>query len=332
MWAMHSLIPFLAALAGLGFLAMWLALIAPRRVMRKASGARAPQQRIVAVENMPFLQGFTYSLVHGLVGLFVPTNEEGELASGSPRVPVSGNARYLLMLKQADWHWAPGELNPPTPSAPFWNLETLWGSKIVYALMGGALGLLVLLVPALALKLPAGAALCGAFIGALQGWILPDSRLKASVKKRQHELTVEMSFRIPELAAYVSTGRSIIRAFRYLAGRPGGPFRAEIRRTLAIYDATTSLSVAISQMIERNRMRTLTEFGQQLLLVEQEGGSIGPALDVLSRSAQRTLKRRLDEQAADNAGAMGLPVSGGAMLVVFLLVGGPALYIVLSSL
>jgi pilus assembly protein TadC len=211
-------------------------------------------------------------------------------------------------------------------------LETLWGSKTVYALMGGALGLLVLLVPALVLDLPPVAALCGAFIGALQGWIVPDSRLKAAAKKRQHELTVEMSFRIPELAAYVSTGRSIIRAFRYLAGRPGGPFRAEIRRTLAIYDATTSLSVAISQMIERNRMRALTEFGQQILLVEQEGGSIGPALDVLARSAQRALKRRLDEQAADNAAAMGLPVSGGAMLVVFLLVGGPALYIVLSSL
>ena len=36
--------------------------------------------------------------------------------------------------------------------------------------------------------------------------------------------------------------------------------------------------------------------------------------------------------AADNAAQMGLPVSGGSMLVVFLLVGGPALYIVLSSL
>jgi hypothetical protein len=53
---------------------------------------------------------------------------------------------------------------------------------------------------------------------------------------------------------------------------------------------------------------------------------------VLSQAAQRNLKQRLEEQAADNAAQMGLPVSGGAMLVVFLLVGGPALYIVLSSL
>ena len=321
---MQDLIPILALLTGLGFLAMWLALIAPRRVASTASGPTEPQRRIAAVENVPFLQGFIYSLVRGFIGFLASLDEEGEL--------TSGNQRYLLLLKQADWYWAPGELSPPTPSAPFWNLETLWGSKIAYALMAGALGFLVLLVPALFLGLPPFVALFGAFIGALQGWILPDSKLKAVVKKRQHELTIEMAFRIPELAAYVSTGRSLIRAFRYLAGRPGGPFLAEIRRALAVYDATTSLPSAIQQMIDRNRMRALTEFGQQVLMVEKEGGSIGPALDVLSRSAQRTLKRRLEEQAADNAGAMGLPVSGGAMLVVFLLVGGPALYIVLSSL
>jgi hypothetical protein len=329
---MHSMMPILSALAGLGFLAMWLALIAPRRMAGTAPGPAHRQQRIVAVENLPFLQGFIYSLVRGFVGVFVPLDEEGEPPSVTAGVPLRGNGRYLLLLKQADWYWAPGELSPPTPSAPFWNLETLWGSKITYALMVGAMGFVTLLMLALALRLPPYLALFGAFIGALQGWILPDSKLKAAVKKRQHELTIEMAFRIPELAAYVSTGRSLIRAFRYLAGRPGGPFLAEIRRALAVYDATTSLPIAIQQMIDRNRMRALTEFGQQVLMVEKEGGSIGPALDVLSRSAQRTLKRRLDEQAADNAGAMGLPVSGGAMLVVFLLVGGPALYIVLSSL
>jgi hypothetical protein len=321
---MGDLTPILALLAGLGFLSMWMGLTIPRRVIRAAAGPATPQQRIVAVENMPFFQDFLYSLVRGLVGWITPTNEQGEL--------TSANERYLLLLKQADWYWAPGELNAPTPSAPFWNLETLWGSKVVSALAGGALGFVVLLVPALAVGLPPFGALFGAFIGALQGWITPDSKLRAAVKRRQHELIVEMAHRIPELAAYVSTGRSLVRAFRYLAGRPGGPFGAEIRRLLTVYDATSSLPTAIEGMMARNRMRALTEFGQQILMVEQEGGSIGPALAVLSRAAQRTLKRRLDEQAADNAAAMGLPVSGGAMLVVFLLVGSPALYIVLSSL
>jgi len=317
--------PILAILAGLGFLSMWLGLTIPRRrVVRAASGPATPQQRIATVESLPFLQGFLYSMVRGLIGFVAPVNEQGEL--------TSANERYLQMLKQADWHWAPGELNAPTPSAPFWNLETLWGSKIVAALVGGTVGFLVLLVPSLAMGLPPWGAFFGAFIGALQGWISPDSKLRAAVKKRQHELTIEMAYRIPVLAAYVSTGRSLTRAFRYLAGRPGGPFVAEVRRLLAVYDATTSLSAAIEGLMARNRMRALTEFGQQILMVEKEGGSIGPALDVLSRAAQRTLKRRLDKQAADNAAQMGLPVSGGAMLVVFLLVGGPALYIVLSSL
>jgi pilus assembly protein TadC len=279
------------------------------------------------VESVPFFQGFLYSAARALVGLITPVNEQGEL--------TTANSRYLLLLQQADWYWAPGELSPPTPAAPFWNLETLWGTKVVSALAGGALGFVVLLVPSLALGLPSSfivAPLFGAFIGALQGWIAPDGKLKAAVKKRQHGITVEMAFRLSELAAYVSTGKSIARAFRYLAGRPGGPFVAEIRRLLAVYDATSSLPGALERLIERNRMRALTEFGQQIMMVEQKGGSIGPALNVLSQAAQRNLKQRLEEQAADNAAQMGLPVSGGSMLVVFLLVGGPALYIVLSSL
>jgi hypothetical protein len=325
---MGNFTPYLAALGGLGFLLMWLGLTGPRRraAGRAAttSAPAAPQGRIKLVENAPFFQGFLYSAARGLVGLFTSVNEQGEL--------TTANARYLLLLQQADWYWAPGELSPPTPTAPFWNLETLWGTKVVSALAGGALGLVVLLVPSLALGLPPFGAFFGAFIGALQGWIIPDSKLKAAVKKRQHGITVEMAFRLGELAAYVSTGKSVTRAFRYLAGRPGGPFVAEIRRLLAVYDATSSLSTALERMIERNRMRALTEFGQQIQMVEQRGGSIGPALNVLSQAAQRNLKQRLEEQAADNAAQMGLPVSGGAMLVVFLLVGGPALYIVLSSL
>jgi hypothetical protein len=182
---MGDLTPILALLAGLGFLSMWMGLTIPRRVIRAAAGPATPQQRIVAVENMPFFQDFLYSLVRGLVGWITPVNEQGEL--------TSANERYLLLLKQADWYWAPGELNAPTPSAPFWNLETLWGSKVVSALAGGALGFVVLLVPALAVGLPPFGALFGAFIGALQGWITPDSKLRAAVKKRQHELIVEMA-------------------------------------------------------------------------------------------------------------------------------------------
>ncbi len=319
--------PILAILGGLGFLLMWLGLTGPRRRVGRATAAATPatpQGRIRMVENVPFFQAFLYSAARALVGLITPTNEQGEL--------TTANQRYLLLLQQADWYWAPGELNPPTPAAPFWNLETLWGTKVVSALAGGGLGFIAPLVPSLALGLPPLAAFFGAFIGALQGWIVPDGKLRAAVKKRQHGITVEMAFRLPELSAYVSTGKSITRAFRYLAGRPGGPFVAEIRRLLAVYDATTSLSTALERLIERNRMRALTEFGQQIMMVEQKGGSIGPALDVLAQAAQRNLRRRLEEQSADNAAQMGLPVSGGSMLVVFLLVGGPALYIVLSSL
>ncbi len=314
----------LALLAGLGVLMMFLALASPQPVMRTATpagGRPQPQQRIAVVENVPFIQGFVYGLVWGLMGFLIPKNQSGE-----------ATPRYKQLLKQANWYWAPGELSPPTPSAPFWNLETLWGTKIVYALVGAIIGgLSMAWVFALAGK-PVYLALPTFFVGGLLGWVMPDMQLEGAVEKRQHLLTVEMGYRIPELAAYVRAGNSLVRAFRHLAARPGGPFTAEIRRVLAVYDATTSLPVALEQMIEHNQMRAVSEFGQQVLMVEKEGGSIGPALDVLTGSAQDQLRCRLEEQAEANAGAMGLPVSAGVSLTIFLLVGSPALYIVLQNL
>jgi len=283
-----------------------------------------PQQRIAVVEKVPFVQGFVYSLVWGLVGYLVPKNKSGDATSSS--------ARYEQLLKQADWYWAPGELSPPTPSAPFWNVETIWGTKVCDCLVGAVIGGLAMFwLVALAGK-PIYLALPSLFVGGLLGWVMPDIQLEGAVEKRQHLLTVEMGYRIPELAAYVRSGNSITRAFRHLADRPGGPFVAEIRRVLAVYDATTSLSVALEQMIERNQMRAVNEFAQQVLMVEKEGGSIGPALNVLAESAQDNLRCRLEEQAEANAGAMTLPVNAGVSLAIFLLVGSPALYIVLSNL
>ncbi len=315
----------LALLAGLGVLTMFLALASPQPVVTVAGGRPSqPQRRIAVVEKMPFVQSFVYGLVTGLLGFFIPRNKQGEM--------TSANVRYRQMLKQADWYWAPGEIAPPTPSAPFWNLETLWGTKIVYSLIGAVAGGLVMLWAAGLLGKPLYLVLPGVFLGGFVGWLLPDTKLEGAVKKRQHLLTVEMGYRIPELAAYVRAGNSVIRAFRHLADRPGGPFIAEIRRVLAVYDATTSLSVALEQMVERNQMRATSEFGQQVLMVEKEGGSLGPALDVLSESAQDNLRCRLKEQAESNANAMTLPVKGGLSLVIFMLVGSPALYIVLQSL
>ncbi len=119
---------------------------------------------------------------------------------------------------------------------------------------------------------------------------------------------------------------------RALTSRPGGPFITELNRALRTYDLTQSFRTAVNVVVAHNQHPPLTEFFRQLLLVEQRGGSIAPALNVLAVEAQETLRLQLVEQGQANKRDMGLPVVAGSMLVMLALIAGPILWIITSVL
>ena len=235
-------------------------------------------------------------------------------------------------LKAANWFWAPGELEPPDPTAPFYTARGYRAACIYQAFAYGVGGLLVGAVLALILEFPFFLAAGIAGLAALVGYTGPGSQLHAAVQQRQHRMTVEMAFRLPELAAIVSTGRSLTQALRELLSRPGGPFITEIARLLRTYDVTTSFETAVTAVINHNHFPPLTEFLQQLQLVEARGGSLAPALRVQAQAAQQRLKRCLIEQGLQNARQMQLPVVGGSVLLIMGLVAGPALWMLFTYL
>jgi hypothetical protein len=114
--------------------------------------------------------------------------------------------------------------------------------------------------------------------------------------------------------------------------RPGGPFVTEIARLLRTYDVTTSFETAVASVINHNHFAPLTEFLQQLELVESRGGSLAPALRVQAEAAQKRLKRHLIEQGQANAQQMQLPVVSGSSVIVLGLVAGPALWMMVNYL
>ncbi len=235
-------------------------------------------------------------------------------------------------LKAANWFWAPGEMDPPDPAAPFYTARGYRAACVYQALFYGAVGLLCGAVLAYLTDLPLVLALGIAGLAALVGYTGPGSQLRAAVQVRQHRMTVEMAFRLPDLAAIVSTGRSLTQALRELLSRPGGPFMTEIARLLRVYDVTTSFESSVAAVVNHNRFAPLTEFLQQLQLVESRGGSLAPALRVQAQAAQQRLRRRLIEQGLKNANQMQTPVVAGNILVTLGLVAGPALWMLFTYL
>ena len=316
----------IAIIGGLAFLMIWLALIKPSSPRQGQAAGGDAYTRLSGLDGLPVGRRLLRSMADEVTAWFLKPGPDGK--------PRTINARYLQQLKQANWYWDMNEVSPPNPRAPFWNLSTLWGNKALYAiLIGGAMGAALSLV-AMVIGIPpilGGAA--GALLGGLTGWASPDDRLKRAVAGRQYHMIIEMGFRVPELAAMVTSGRSLRAAMSDLARRSGGgPFVTEVRRIMKFYDINADWRPGLNETIERNRFQPLSEFCRQVLMVTSRGGSIGPALVVLGQSAQEALRRRLEAQGLANARAMVLPVSLGGTGAIFLLIAGPVLWLVLTSL
>ena len=305
-----------AFLVGLGLWVIYTTSTAPRKARRAETvGAR---EEITALRGLPggsALRPAVLDLAGMLEGLF-----------GS-----RGPSKAERLMKAAGWWWAPGEVNKPIPDAPFWDLPTYWGNKAAYTLFYGGLGALAGLAVTLATGLPLVLLVALALIGGVIGFLEPDSKLARAARRRQDLITMEMGFKVPELWTYAMT-RGVETWLRLLAERPGGPFVAETRRAVRLYDVHGSLTPGLKQMAERNTGEQIREFAVQLRMAAERGGRLLEALDVLAESARRAMGRYVRERTQKNLRA----VRGQIMLwmgaLIFLLILGPIAVLIARSL
>lgn len=313
----------IAFAAGLGVLMVVAGLTWPRSAVR-------PQQQGDAQTRLPALQGgplgFLGSPLEDLAAWFRGEGAEGKDWRGGL------NARYLRLLKQADWYWAPGEAAAPTPDVPFWNLETMWATKLLHALLFALGGLVLVGLIAVLFRWTPALALLGLLAG-IVGFIDPDNEVAEAAEKRRRQIILEMGYKVPELRVYVRSGRTFVAALRYLTSRPGGPFVRELYRALSVYDITANLAKGLELVIDRNRLcEPLVNLCGDLLAVLAEGGEVGTVLEAHTETALHEQRRLLRQQGQDNTQQMSYLVTGTTLVVLFLLIGGPALWIVLTTL
>ena len=313
-----------ALLAGLSFLFIWAGLTWPRQM--KHSQAQEDEERLHLAELHSGPLSFLSAPLEDLAAWFRGQGTEERGWRGGI------NSRYLQQLKQADWFWAPGEPSLPTPGAPFWNLETMWTAKLFRGVLFGLGGMALAGGAAAAFHWPVGVILLGLLVGLL-GFVDPDSELSEAAEKRRRQIILEMGYKVPELRVYVRSGRTFVAALRYLTNRPGGPFVRELYRALTVYDITADLARGLRLVVERNRAcEPLVNLCGDLLAVLAEGGEVGTVLEAHTETAQHEQRRLLRQQGQDNTQQMTYLVSATTLVVIFVLIGGPALWTVVMSM
>jgi hypothetical protein len=301
---------------------LWASLTRPKGIDRPQA-EKDPRYRLKALRGA----GFLAAAVEDLSSWF----------QGEERVGTSWRAglndRYLRQLKQANWYWAPGDDAPPVPEAKFWNLETLWATKLFQALSFGLVGLLAAGALAALAGLPLVASLAVASVAAAVGFFDPDSDLAGKAEERRRQIVLEMGAKVPEMRTYALSGRSLPFILRRMTDRPGGPFVEELYRTLQVYASTTSLQRGLELLIDRNQLcQPLVNFCGDLLAILNEGGELGKVLDTHADTALHEERRLLRRQGQENTQNMSLVVAGTTLVVIFLLAGGPAMWVVLQNL
>lgn len=320
----------LGLLGGLSFLAVWNALTRPGG-WRRAHPAQPQEQ--YRLREMRGGLAFLSAVVEDLAAWFRGPSGWGSISVQEDTTWRSGlNARYLQLLQQADWYWAPGETSPASQTAPFWNLETIWAAKVVRGGLFAVGGLLLAEGACLVMRFSPLVGLAGLLLG-LVGFFDADREVAEAAEKRRRQIVLEMGYKVSELRVYVRSGRTFVSALRYLTSRPGGPFVRELHRALQVYDITADLSRGLKVVAERNRRcQPLVNLCGDLLAVLAEGGEVGAVLEAHADAAQHEQRRQLRQQGQDNTQQMVYLVSATTLVVIFALIGGPALWTVITSL
>jgi hypothetical protein len=314
----------LGVVGGVCFLLIWAGLTRPKGIER-------PQ--------MTKEEQFRLRSLRGGVGTLVATAVEDLAAwfQGRPTDEKSWqgglHARYVEQLKMANWYWAPGEASPPTPTARFWNVETVWASKILYAglfALGGFVGMGVF---AAIFKWPYLVPLVVAVIAGVVGFLDPDRELAEAAEQRRRQIILEMGTKVPAMRSYILSNTSIMDTLRHMTDRPGGPFIQELYRIRAVYSLTTDVVRGYEAVIDYCRpCQPLVNLMADLIAQHQEGGDLGKILNTHADSAQHEQARLLRQQGQDNTQQMMYVVAATTLIVVFILVGAPAMWTLVQSL
>ncbi len=173
--------------------------------------------------------------------------------------------------------WAGSEAQGP---------ETVRGAQIVFAVLGGLLGLMA---GPFAVAVTPGAAFAG--------FRLPLLMLRVRIKARRESVAAALPEVADLLAVCTEAGLNIALALRRVADRTSGVLGAELRRMLDEGDLGTPRSRALERFAARNEIPDIDALTQTLISAERFGTQISASLTSFASDLRAKHRRHAEEQA-----------------------------------
>jgi tight adherence protein C len=205
---------------------------------------------------------------------------------------------------------------------------TEWlGMKGVFALIGGGVMLLVMLLIGSQIIMAIALGLFGLGVG----YIAPEFWLGRRVKARQKAILQMIPDSLDLLTISVRAGLGFDAALAKVVEKVKGPLSDEFRRALAEVRVGKTRREALRDIVPRTEVGPLTNFIGAIIQAEQLGVSISKVLQVQSEQLRIERRQRAEEMAAKAPIKMLFPLVGCIFPSLFIVILGPAIILIVQN-
>jgi tight adherence protein C len=201
------------------------------------------------------------------------------------------------------------------------------GIKAIGAVVGGLLFFLLFVILKV-LGFPPLIGLLMSGVGLLFGYTIPEFWLGSKVRKRQHDILLQIPDALDLLTISVRAGLGFDGALGKVVEKLKGPLTEEFRRALAEIRVGKARRDALRDIIPRTEVPALTNFIGAIIQAEQLGVSISKVLQVQSEQLRIERRQRAEEMAAKAPIKMLFPLVPSLFIVIL----GPALILIIQNL
>jgi tight adherence protein C len=205
------------------------------------------------------------------------------------------------------------------------------GIKAIGAVVGGILFFVLFFLLHL-LSFPPLIGLVMAGVGVLFGYTIPEFWLGGRVRRRQHDILLQIPDALDLLTISVRAGLGFDGALGKVVEKLKGPLTDEFRRALAEIRVGKARRDALRDIIPRSEVPALTNFIGAIIQAEQLGVSISKVLQVQSEQLRIERRQRAEEMAAKAPIKMLFPLVGCIFPSLFIVILGPALILIIQNL
>jgi tight adherence protein C len=208
--------------------------------------------------------------------------------------------------------------------------EEFLGLRLLTALAGAAIGVLLVLVAGLALGPATGpmgalATPAGAALGAGLGYLLPPLALARRARRRRDTIERLLPSAVDVLAVSLEAGLGFDSVIAFLCERADNPLTAELRRYLSDLRLGRSRREALLALVERTQSAGLDEVTRVVIQADEMGSGLARNLRGQASALRAAQRVRAEELARQAPVKLLFPIVLCIMPVLFIVIIGPAL-------